>query len=142
VDVADVRALKDHPELVADFYRREYWEPAGGPRLPWPLALLAMDGAVNHGPGPGVVLVQQALGVPADGKVGLHTAQAAATADIARVLTEYQARRGVLYAHVTVNRVAKLLAQGVGREQAIAQGEVFLLGWMRRLALLMAEARG
>lgn len=125
VDADDIRALKDRPDLVERFYRERYWGPAGCDRLPWPLSLLAMDGAVNHGVGPGVVLVQKALGVIADGKVGLHTTQAAAAADIRRVLVEYTAQRGLLYHRISVNR----------------GDETFLLGWLRRLALLVAEAR-
>lgn len=36
-------------ERAAEIYRRDYWEPAGCPALPFPLALCVFDTAVNCG---------------------------------------------------------------------------------------------
>ena len=82
---------RDHPDLWAtgrptleqakDRYRRDYWDPVKGDRLPWPLACFVFDSAVNQGGTPGVCeitkkLLQKALGVAQDGLLGPATMKA------------------------------------------------------------------
>lgn len=43
----DIRALT--PERAGALYRRDYWERIHGWSLGWPLCLVVMDAAVNHG---------------------------------------------------------------------------------------------
>lgn len=59
-------------------YRRDYWTAVQADALPWPLALLVFDCAVNQGVPTARVTLQQALGVAADGKLGPVTLTAAA----------------------------------------------------------------
>lgn len=52
------------------FYRLRYWNKVKAGVLPAPLDLYVFDAAVNHGPGRAAKLLQQALGVNADGAIG------------------------------------------------------------------------
>lgn len=38
-------------EQALDIYRKHYWEASGADQLPWPMALIVFDTAVNHGTG-------------------------------------------------------------------------------------------
>lgn len=122
VDEADIRALSLHPEKRAEFYRSQYWEKVKADEMPWPWCLFAFDAAVNHGPGAATVLIQKAVGVEPDGRMGpitiaaIHGAPNEAT-------TEFIAQRAFLY--------ARLFARDTRRP---------ILGWSRRNAALHAEA--
>lgn len=63
-------------EAIA-LYRKDFWEAIHLDLLPWPIAVCAFDGAVNHGQQTAVKLLQSAVGVPEDGVIGPVTAQAA-----------------------------------------------------------------
>lgn len=45
----DIRNLTR--EQAVEIYRRDYWQVSGADKLPWPLALIHMDSAVNAGVG-------------------------------------------------------------------------------------------
>ena len=62
---------------AAQIYRRDFWDKLRCDELPDGLDLVAFDAAVNSGPSRGAKWLQQALGVTADGKVGLATIGAA-----------------------------------------------------------------
>lgn len=51
-------------------YRRDFWDKAGCDALPGGLAFDVFDTAVNSGVSRSAMLLQEALGVDADGKVG------------------------------------------------------------------------
>jgi len=72
---------------IHDIYHDEYWAPLGD-KLPIGVDYLYFDMAVNAGPHRAAVLLQEALGVNADGRIGPITRQAIATAD-AKVLVEH-----------------------------------------------------
>lgn len=84
----DIRAL--NAGTASDIYRRDYWAPIKGDQLPPDIAIYLLDTAVNCGVGRAVRMLQTVAGVPADGKVGPATIQAArypgilARLDIAR----------------------------------------------------------
>lgn len=61
-------------------YRRDYWDHCRCGELPSGLDLLILDTAANCGPPTAVRWLQQALGLPADGRVGPLTLRAAAAA--------------------------------------------------------------
>lgn len=61
-------------------YQSDYWAAVHGDDLPWPLACLVFDCAVNQGQATARVIAQQALGVAADGIFGPATLTAAAHA--------------------------------------------------------------
>lgn len=74
-----------HPELDLDaltvedaalVYKREYWERAHCPDLPWPLSQIQFDGAVNCGIGQQMKFLQRVAGVTADGAWGPNTSRA------------------------------------------------------------------
>jgi lysozyme family protein len=81
-------ALNAHPELTAEqlrvldyaaaaaIYAAKYWAPVAGDDLPPALALVMLDGAVEHGDGEAVMLLQQAArfgGADVDGRLGPKT---------------------------------------------------------------------
>lgn len=65
-------------DRAKEIYRRDYWQAVHGDDLPWPLALLVFDGAVNQGVGGAIRSLQRTLGVEVDGVLGPVTLAAAA----------------------------------------------------------------
>lgn len=99
VTVNDVRNMTK-AEAV-EIFRNRYWKKIRGDSLPPPIDLIVMDGAVNHGVTNMSRMLQEAVGVEADGRIGDDTVQAttAATAsgealiDLAVRLAEMRKRR-------------------------------------------------
>ena len=58
---------------VVPLYQRKYWNACRCSELPAGLDLCVFDTAVNSGPGRAVKLLQQCIGVPADGAIGPTT---------------------------------------------------------------------
>lgn len=77
-------------------YREEYWEPNCG-LMPIGLDYLYFDMAVNAGPYRAAKLLQQALGVTADGRIGPITREALATANGPQLVERYSAAKRVFY---------------------------------------------
>lgn len=112
-----------HPDLdvltlthaqVAEVYELRYWRAARCPDLPAPLALPVFDGAVQHGVRLSLRLLQQSVGVAADGIVGPRTLGAIRVQLWSDVLVRYLAERARLYA-------------------GLPHFATFGLGWSRRL---------
>lgn len=61
-------------------YERDFWAPIHGDELPYPVALIVFDGAVNQGVRTAIRHLQQALGVTDDGIIGPATIMAAKSA--------------------------------------------------------------
>lgn len=78
-------------------YLEHYWFPAKCDRLPWPLALLVFDAAVNQGAYAAAVLLQKALGVRQDGAIGPRTLAAAVRADQRELCALFLADRALRY---------------------------------------------
>jgi lysozyme family protein len=78
-------------------YRRDYWDAIRADELPWPWALMVFDCAVNQGVGTAIRLMQDALGVMVDGKIGPRTLAAAQGRD-SRALARFMALRALRYA--------------------------------------------
>jgi len=70
-----VRMISDG-ELQA-IYKRQYWDVVRGDDLPAGVAYCVFDFAVNSGPARAAKALQRALGVAADGQIGLATVAAA-----------------------------------------------------------------
>jgi len=70
-DEAVMRALT--PEMVKPFYRKRYWNGCRCDDLPSGIDYAVFDFAVNSGPHRAVVVLQQVLGLRADGIVGPRT---------------------------------------------------------------------
>jgi lysozyme family protein len=109
------------PLQATVLYQSDEWVAVKGDQLPPPLALLVFDTAVNEGVQRAARVLQQALGVTADGLIGPATIAAAASAD-AKVCAEFAARRAVCYAQLDAT-----------------EGQ-FELGWMRRLIKVYTQA--
>lgn len=88
------KALRRMPLSVAErIYRETYWSAVRGDDLPAGLDLMTFDFGVNSGPKRAVTLLQRALGVADDGKLGPVSLQAAQHAHPAQTIAAYADRR-------------------------------------------------
>lgn len=83
-------------EEVADIYRLQYWEPVC-PTLRPGLDLSFFDNCVNEGPVRATKLLQQALGVTADGHIGMITRAALEKANTVDLINRYANYRLIFY---------------------------------------------
>ena len=103
-------------------YRRDYWDFVAGDALPWPLSYFVFDAAVNQGVAPAIRMLQQAVGVEADGVIGPRTLAAVGRFPQSEVCSLFLALRGVRYA---------------GTHGFKHYG----LGWFKRLFLALWDAK-
>jgi lysozyme family protein len=75
VTEAEMRSLT--PALVSPVYKRDYWDKVRGDDLPPVLAFLTFEFGVNAGVSRAIRLLQEAVGVDADGLIGPATLKAA-----------------------------------------------------------------
>lgn len=81
------------PEKAMDIYYQDYWLPCACDRMQYALAFEVFDAAVNHGQAKSIMLLQQALGVADDGKLGPISLTKLGQADLNDLLLRYQAYR-------------------------------------------------
>lgn len=86
---------------AAKIYLAYYWNAVRADELPTGLDMLMFDAAVNQGPGKSVRLLQEALGVTTDGRIGPQTLGAANAQDVARTIDEFCVLRGLHYASLS-----------------------------------------
>lgn len=91
VSEADMRALT--PDMVAPLYRRKYWDAVSGDQLPAGLDYAIFDMAINSGPGRAAKLLQQTVGVTADGAIGPGTLFAVTATPVQSLIAKYSAAR-------------------------------------------------
>lgn len=114
-------------EAVAAIYHDEYWNPWCD-SMPKGLDYLYFDMAVNAGPHRAAVLLQRALGVTADGRIGPITRQALRISDARGLIEKYSIAKENFY-------------------RSLHQPK-FLKGWLNRVrsvratALAMVEPKG
>ena len=101
-------------------YRRDYWNPIRGDELPSGLDLTLFDSAINQGPVTAIQLLQHALQIKADGRLGPITLAASIQA-MPDLLDDFDAERALRY---EFNR----------------NEEVFGRGWYRRLLRINRRA--
>lgn len=106
-----------------EIYRLQFWIPLRGDDLPLHVSLPLLDGAVNSSVARAAKWLQLALGVKADGWIGMQTIRAARTAPPKPMLNEFFARRALHY----------MLQDDID--------DVFGLGWARRLFDTYSAAR-
>ena len=82
---------------VRPIYRERYWNPSRAGDLPAALAVMHFDAAVNHGVSGAARMLQQALGVSVDGKIGPQTLAAAHGQPVAEVIDRYADIRRARY---------------------------------------------
>jgi lysozyme family protein len=81
---------------VSDIYLNQYWLPYS-PQMPAGVDLCYFDMAVNGGPVEAAKLLQKALGVAADGHIGLITLGALKAASPIRVISGFSDQRTAFY---------------------------------------------
>jgi lysozyme family protein len=83
-------AMRDIPMvLVQSIYRKSYWNRVLGDELPWAVALVTFDAAVNSGVKRASEWLQRAVGVPIDGVIGQQTLRAVEEQDPHRIARDY-----------------------------------------------------
>ncbi len=87
-------------EQASQIYFRDYWYPSYCTNWPDGISLLVFDSAVQHGTKKAISLLQDAVGVTADGIVGPKTTVAVISADPEWLLTRYLLRRARYYAEI------------------------------------------
>lgn len=108
---------------VRAIYHAWYWVQGRCDELPYPLALAHFDACVNHGPLNAAKILQAALGVRKDGKIGPVTLTAVSDSGPSFL-------DDVLFARL------EFYYQIVRRNQSQS---VFLLGWLRRTLRLREQ---
>jgi lysozyme family protein len=121
------------PAEVEVIYRDRYWEPPSCPLLPWPLALVHFDGAVNHGTDKRgrwrcAKFLQTSLQLKPDGFIGPKTRQAIDA--MIRDMAVYAVSRDILWQRLAFYRKI------VNYRKASLK---FLPGWIRRMEHLYEE---
>lgn len=110
----DLRNISD--ATVATIYRRQYWDVMRCDALPAGVDLSVFDFGVNAGPQRSVRLLQQAVGVTAD---GINRAQTQAATEVMGVTTTIQ----------------RLHDAQVAYYKSLTQFPIFGEGWLSRSAL-------
>lgn len=104
---------------IATIYHDEYWEPDCDD-MPTAIDYLYFDMKVNAGPYRAAVLLQRALGITDDGRIGPITRQAIVAADPKTLIADYTASKRDFY-------------------RALHQPK-FLKGWLNRCNDVQANA--
>lgn len=110
----------DAPQTEIDsIYYEEYWYPLGN-AFPTGIDYLYFDMAVNAGPNRAAILLQRALGVTEDGRIGPVTRQAVEAADPKKLIADYTTAKRAFYTSLHQPR--------------------FLKGWLNRCNDVQANA--
>ncbi|WP_064184303.1 glycoside hydrolase family 108 protein, partial [Klebsiella pneumoniae] len=94
----DTRIKDLTEEKAGQIYFRDYWYPAYCTDWPDGISLFVFDSSVQHGAKKAIQLLQDAVGVTADGIVGPKTTKAVIGADAEWLLTRCFLRRSRYYA--------------------------------------------
>lgn len=120
-------------EDVENIYHQEYWEPYCD-ILPIGADYMLFDMAVNAGPHWGAVLLQRALGITADGRIGPITRVAINRATSTGLVLEYTKQKIDYYkslhqpkwlrgwlnrAEFVKNTALRMIAKGMGNDKSI-----------------------
>jgi lysozyme family protein len=95
VDEKAMRALT--PAIVAPMYEMKYWRTSYCEKLPRGLDLLVFSMAVNAGAGRSVKLLQDAIGVVADGVIGPNTMAKINEANVETLIDKFSKARTAFY---------------------------------------------
>lgn len=113
-------------EQAEQIYLTDYWQKAGCDLCPAALAIIQFDCAVNNGVGQAVRLLQQGLGVAADGIIGPQT----------KAALEHSAGSADTLTNVITNVHGGRISLMAGLPTWPTYGK----GWSRRLARLPYRA--
>ena len=112
-------------DKVKPFYKLLYWDKVHGDELPKGLDYAVFDFAVNAGTGRAAKFLQQAVGVPDDGSIGLGTMAAVAKADPKEALEQFTEAKESFY-------------KGLVDKNPIQAK--FIKGWLARVDSVQATA--
>lgn len=84
-------------DQAKEIYYRDYWLPTRCDQLPQPLDLLFFDCCVNQGQKTAILILQDALNINQDGKIGAHTIAAAHNIDKYTIIKEFLVLRALRY---------------------------------------------
>jgi lysozyme family protein len=104
---------------ITDIYHDEYWMPYCD-AFPIGIDYLYFDMAVNAGPYRAAVLLQRALGVNADGRIGPITRAAIAKANPAKLIVDYANAKRAFYLGLHQPRFTKGWLNRVAHVQQVA----------------------
>ena len=104
---------------VNTIYREEYWDP-NCDGMPVGVDYLFFDMAVNAGPNRAAILLQRAMKVTDDGRIGPVTRQAIAKADPSTLVSAFSAQKEAFY-------------RGLHQPK-------YLKGWLNRVAFTKQNA--
>jgi lysozyme family protein len=108
-----LRAISDAE--VYDIYRQQYWNKIDGDYLPSGVDYAVFDAAVNMGVGRATKLIQEAVGVTADGVLGPKSLSAIQKANPKELIEKFSALKEAFY-------------------RSLKTFPVFGVGWLRRVA--------
>jgi lysozyme family protein len=95
---ADEKAMRAlTPAIVAPMYEMKYWRTSYCEKLPRGLSLLVFSMAVNAGAGRSVKLLQDAIGVVADGVIGPNTMAKINEANVEVLIDKFSEARTSFY---------------------------------------------
>lgn len=118
----DIKALT--PEKASAIYYRDFWKPMRCEDMPGDVALCVFDTAINCGVSAATLMLQEAVGVTADGLLGPHTLAAIRRLG-SSALTRVCVRRVRRYHEIVDHRPGQ---------------RVFLDGWLHRTFRVYREA--
>lgn len=124
-----------HPELPADvfdapqtaienIYQSSYWKPFC-PQFPDGVDYVFFDVSVLHGPGKAAMWLQQALGVKADGHIGIITLTRLSSASPSEVVSEMTTLRRNHFKGIVADKPSQ---------------QKFLKGWLARADRVETDA--
>jgi lysozyme family protein len=94
----DEKAMRElTPAIVAPMYEMKYWRTSYCEKLPRGLDLLVFSMAVNAGSGRSVKLLQDAIGVVADGVIGPKTMAKINEANVEVLIDKFSEARTAFY---------------------------------------------
>jgi lysozyme family protein len=76
-----------------EIYKKDYWDAIKGDQLPYAVARLVFDCAVNMGVKTAIIIMQKCLGVSTDGLIGNVTLATAQAFEPARFTAHFNAAR-------------------------------------------------
>lgn len=114
----DIRSVT--VEDAAAIYKRDYWEPLHCGELPYPVAMVVFDTAVNQGKFISATLLQEVIHAAIDGVVGSQTIALANSLPVQKTIRDFTAVRILRYAdtknfdrygHGWINRAVDVLVK-------------------------------
>ncbi len=115
----DMRKLT--PADVEPLYKKKYWDVVRADELKSGIDYLVFDMGVNAGPGRSIMLLQAAVGAPADGGLGPITMAAVWAADPVELIEKFSQEKEAFY-------------------RSLDSFSVYGTGWLNRAAAVKVKA--